>query len=115
MSAFILTHEHNTQFHEFEAKPVADMTFAKFWLFIVNEFTKHNKQTKTTAKSVGFGIANSAITAEAAKQAAKMAWAIAQFANELENTQNEQLNEMMKLLKDTIAELKNNKPAIESN
>ena len=76
---------------------------------------KCNKQTKATDKLVGFGIANSAIPVEAAEQAAKMAWAIAELANALQNNQNEQLKEMMKLFKDIIAELNDNKPACGNN
>ena len=40
-------------------KPKADWTFVYFRIFVQKEFGKHNKQNKTTAKSVGHGIANS--------------------------------------------------------
>ena len=73
------------------AQIVANRIFAIFWPFIVNEFVECNKQNIATAKSVGFGIANSAITMEAAEQAAKMAWAMAELANAFQNNQNEQL------------------------
>jgi hypothetical protein len=42
-----------------QAKPKADQTFVNFRVFVQKEFGKHNKQNKTTATSVGHGIANS--------------------------------------------------------
>jgi hypothetical protein len=42
-----------------EAKPKANQTFVNFRVFIQKEFRKQHKQNKTTAKSVGYGIANS--------------------------------------------------------
>ncbi len=44
---------------DWEAKPKADQTFVNFRVFIQKEFGKQHKQNKTTAKSVGYGIANS--------------------------------------------------------
>jgi hypothetical protein len=44
---------------EWEVKPTADQTFANFRIFMQKEFGKHHKQNKTTAKLVGYGIANS--------------------------------------------------------
>jgi hypothetical protein len=44
---------------EWEMKPTADQTFANFCIFMQKEFGKHHKQNKTTAKLVGYSIANS--------------------------------------------------------
>ena len=48
----------NLLFCEWETKPKADQTFVNIRGFVQKEFGKHNKQNKTTAKSVGHGIAN---------------------------------------------------------
>ena len=44
---------------KWEAKTKADQTLVNFRVFVQKEFGKHNKQNKTTAKSVRHGIANS--------------------------------------------------------
>ncbi len=48
-------------------KPKVDQMFTNFHIFIQKEFRKHHKQNKTTAKSVGYGIASS-ITNNAIEQ-----------------------------------------------
>ncbi|KAL7475762.1 hypothetical protein ACHAW6_001664, partial [Cyclotella cf. meneghiniana] len=58
MAAFQASGNYDAALCYWEAKPVADKTFANFRPFIQREFTKHIKHDKTTAKSVGKGIAN---------------------------------------------------------
>ena len=64
MSAFKATGKYDAQIREFEAKATTNKTFDRVRPFIVKEFAKRSKQNKTTAKSVGFGIANSTITTD---------------------------------------------------
>jgi hypothetical protein len=59
--------ENEPALREWKAKPKTDQTFVKVRVFMQKEFEKHNKQNKTTAKSVGHGIANS-ITDKEVKQ-----------------------------------------------
>ena len=59
-SAFKVTGKYEVALNNFEAKPMADQTFVNFRMFIINEYSKHNKGNCSTAKSVGFGIANTA-------------------------------------------------------
>ncbi len=40
---------------ERDTKVVADKAFPNFQVFMQNEFSKHHKQNKSTAKSVGHG------------------------------------------------------------
>ncbi len=59
LAMFQLSGEFESALREWEVKPTVDQTFANFRVFTQKEFSKHHKQNKTTAKSVGFGIANS--------------------------------------------------------
>lgn len=59
------------------------------------------KQNKSTAKWVGFGIANTAIAAEQDK--AKTAWAIAEVTNAMQEAQNTQFDKMMVMMKDFMS------------
>ena len=58
------TGEYNAQIHEFGGRATADKTFDDFRPLIINKYAKHNKQGKSTAKSIAYGIANAAITME---------------------------------------------------
>ena len=73
LAVFKGTGKYNDSIHEFEAA-APDKMLANFHPYIVNEYAKKSKNNQSTAKSVGFGIANSAITkAEKHKEhAAKM-------------------------------------------
>ena len=58
LTAFETSGEYDASIREWKAKPAADQTFDNFRPFIQREFTKKTKHDKTTAKSVGQGIAN---------------------------------------------------------
>jgi len=65
------------------------------------EFGKHNKQNKTTAKSVGHGIANS-ITDKEVKQIEQLeeqALFVAKLAKSMQEQSQKQFKEMMELFK----------------
>ena len=74
MSAFKTMTEYDAQICEFEAKPVADKTFAYFRPFTVNEYAKcmeqHKSITKSTIKFIDLGIARLIITTAAANAGA---------------------------------------------
>jgi hypothetical protein len=59
-AAFKATGEYDAQLREFDARPRVDRTFTNFRTFIVSEYAKRAKGTRSTVKSVGFGIANAA-------------------------------------------------------
>jgi hypothetical protein len=72
-----------------------------FRVFVQKEFGKHKKQNKTTAKSVGHGIANS-ITDKEIKQIEQLeaqALFVAKLANSMQEQSQEQFKEMMELFK----------------
>ncbi len=86
---------------EWEAKPKADQTFVNFRVFVQKEFGKHNKQTNTTAKSVGHGIANSITDKEVEQieQFEVQALFVAELANSMHEKSQKQFNKMMELFK----------------
>ena len=63
-SAFLATGKYDITICALESKPSADQTFDNFCLFVIAEYSKHYKNDKTKAKSVGFSIANQAIQLE---------------------------------------------------
>ncbi len=68
------------------------------------EFGKHHKQNKTTAKLVGYGIANS-ITDNAVDQINHLeaqALIIAELANSMQEQSQKQFKEMMEMFKATL-------------
>jgi hypothetical protein len=67
LSTFQASGKFEPALRELETKPKADQTFVNFRGFVQKEFGQHNKQNKTTAKSVRHGIANS-ITDKEVKQ-----------------------------------------------
>ena len=114
MSAFKAIGEYDAQIREFEAKATADKTFDWFRPFIVNKFAKRSKQNKTKAKSVSFGIADSAVATDIPDediQAAEAAWAITKVANALQAAQDKQNECMMDMFKQMMATLGNKKQA----
>jgi hypothetical protein len=90
---------------EWEVKPTADQTFANFRIFMQKEFGKHHKQNKTTAKLVGYGIANSIIDKEEVdqiKQLEAQALMIAKLGNSMQEQSQKQFKEMMEMFKATL-------------
>ena len=109
LATFQLSGEFESALHEWEVKPKVDLTFANFRVFMQKEFGKHHKQNKTTAKSVGFGIANSVTNKDLEKidQLKAQALMIAELANNMQKQSQKQLKDMMELFKAT---LKKNSP-----
>jgi hypothetical protein len=68
------------------------------------EFGKHHKQNKTTAKSVGYGIANSITDKEVdqIEQLEAQASMIAKLANRMQEQSQKQFKEMMEMIKATL-------------
>ena len=92
-------------------KPKVDQAFANFRVFMQKEFGKHHKQNKTTAKPVGFGIANSVTDKdiEQIEQLEVQALMIAKFANSMQEQSQLQFKEMMDMFK---AMLNKNSPTL---
>ena len=101
LSTFQLSGEFEPALHKWEAKPKPDQKFVNFRVFVQKEFGKHNKQNKTTAKSVGHGIANSIIDKEVKqiKQLEAQALIVAKLANSAQEQSQKQFKEMMELFK----------------
>ena len=63
-AAFQATGKYEVALKAFESKDPADQTIVNFPMLIIAEYSKHYKNDKTKAKSVGFGIVNTFITKE---------------------------------------------------
>ena len=86
-------------------KPKVDQTFANFRIFMQKEYRKHHKQNKTTAKSVGYGIANT-LTDNTVKQIDHLeaqALMIAKLANSMREESQNQIKEMMELFAKSVS------------
>jgi hypothetical protein len=83
LATFHASGKFESALREWEVKPKVDLKLANFRVFMQKEFGKHHKQNKTTAKSVGFGIANSVTDndVEQIEQLEAQALMIAKFAN----------------------------------
>ena len=79
---------------EWHAKLTADKTFPKFRVYIQVEFTKMVKRNRSTAGSVGKGIANKAME-DKISDAEAQAMVIAEVANVLQEQNAEQMKTMM--------------------
>jgi hypothetical protein len=87
---------------EWHAKLLADKTFPKFRVYIQIEFTKMIKRNRSTAGSVGKGIANKA-TEEKISDAKAQAMVIAEVANVLQAQNAEQMKNMMTMFEKLLA------------
>ncbi len=101
LSTFQSSGEFEPALREWEAKIKADQTFMNFRVFVQKEFGKHNKQNKTTAKSVGHNIANSITDKEVEQieQLEAQALFVAELANSMQEQSQKQFKEMMELFK----------------
>ena len=86
-------------------KPKVDQTFANFRIFMQKEYRKHHKQNKTTAKSVGYGIANSLTdnTVEHIDHLEAQALMIAELTNRMREESQKQFKEMMELFGKSVS------------
>jgi hypothetical protein len=104
LAMFQLAGKFESALREWEVKPTADQTFVNFCIFMQKEFGKHHKQNKTTAKLVGYSIANS-ITDNAVNQIDHLeaqALIIAELANNMQEQSQKQFKEMMEMFKATL-------------
>jgi ribosomal protein L32 len=63
LKAFKDSGDYDPAVREWEAKPEADKTWANLKIMVSNEYSKFHRQNTATAKSVGYGSANSATAA----------------------------------------------------
>jgi len=104
LATFQASGEFEPALRDWEAKPTADQTFVNFRVFIQKEFGKQHKQNKTTAKSVGYGIANSITDKEVEQieQLEAQALFVAELANSMQEQSQKQFKEMMEVFKATF-------------
>ena len=98
ITTFEASGEFEPALREWDIKATAQKTFANFRVFIQNEFAKRHKHNKSTAKSVGHGIANTA-TEDKVEPAELIALGMAEVAHVMQEGQEKQLKQMMELFK----------------
>ena len=110
LATFQSTGEFDPALCDWHAKRATDKTFVNFRTFMQVEFGKHFKQNKSTAKSVGHGIANSVTDKQVQQMDVLEAQAMifAELANSMQEQTQKQFMEMMNAFKATLA--KNNSP-----
>jgi hypothetical protein len=94
VSTYQTSGQFDAAMQEWHAKLSADKTFPNFRVYIQTEFTKMVKRNRSTAGSVGKGIANKA-TEEKISDAEAQAMVIAEVANVLQAQNAEQMKNMM--------------------
>ena len=108
LAAFQASGEYDAAIRDWEAKPVADKTFKNFRPFIQREFTKRVKHDKTSAQSVGKGIANQAREDnDTPSEADQAAWALAEVASVMQAAQDKQMEKLMELFTKSMEAMKN--------
>ena len=112
LATFQASGEFEPALREWDNRKKADKTFAKFRVYTQQEFGKHHKQNKSTAKSVGHGIANSVTDKEADQldQLEAQALVLAEFANSINEQSGKQFKEMMEMFKQTLETSNSRKP-----
>ena len=105
LATFHASGEYEPALRDWEAKPKVDQMFVNFRVFIQKEFGEQHKQNKTTAKLVGYGIANSITKKEIdqIKQLEAQAFMIAELAHSMKDESRKQFKEMMELFTATLA------------
>ena len=113
-TTFEASAEFEPTMREWSLKAQTTKTFDNFQVFIQNEFAKRHKRNKSTAKSVGHGIANAATEKQADQQAIQVeatALAIAEVAHIMQESQDKQFNKMLELFKSMAEKHANSPPA----
>ena len=108
LSYAVSTYQTSGQFdaamREWHAKLAADKTFPKFRVYIQNEYTKQVKRNRSTAGSVGKGIANKAME-EKLSDAEAQAMVITEVANVLQAQHAEQMKNMMAMFEKRLTSM----------
>eukprot|EP00804_Cyclotella_cryptica_P030119 CCRYP_009530-RB/>CCRYP_009530-RB protein AED:0.38 eAED:0.39 QI:0/0/0/1/1/1/2/0/363 len=104
LATFADSGEFEPALRDWDAKSATHKTFANFRVYMQQEFGKHHKQNKTTAKAAGHGIANNVTDKEVdhLDQIEAQAFVLAEFANSLNEQTTKQFKEMMELFKKTL-------------
>ena len=94
LTSFKSSGEYDAALREWDQRTAADKTFKDFRKIIVDEFTKHERRNKSTAKSVKFGIANQATEEARLREAEQADAATYAIAEALQSAQQKQLEAM---------------------
>ena len=106
LSYVVSTYQTSGQFdaamQEWHAKLSTNKTFPNFRVYIQHEYTKQVKQNRSTAGSIGKGVANTAMEEKISDTKAQ-AMVIAEVANVLQAQNVEQMKNMMAMFEKLLA------------
>jgi hypothetical protein len=107
VSTYQISGQFDAAMQEWHAKTLADKTFPNFRVYIQNEYTKQVKRNRSTARSVGKGIANKATEVPEQKflDAEAQAMVIAKVANVLQAQNKQQMMNMMSMFKKLLTSM----------
>jgi hypothetical protein len=111
LSYAVSTYQISVQFdaamQEWHAKTLANKTFPNFRVYIQNKYTKQVKRNRSTARSIGKGIANKATEVPERKfpYAEAQAMVIAEVANVLQAQNEQQMKNMMSMFRKLLTSL----------
>ncbi len=94
VSTYQISGQFDAAMRKWHAKPTTDKTSPNFRVYIQNEYTKQVKRNRSTAGSVGKGIANAAAE-DKLSDAEAQALVIAEVANVLKEQNDQQMKTMM--------------------
>lgn len=104
LATFEESGEFEPSLRDWQTRTTTNKTFPKFRVYMQQEFGKHQKHNKTTAKSFGNGIANCVTDKKADQldQIEAQAMVLAEVANSINEQSAKQFKEMMELFKKTL-------------
>jgi hypothetical protein len=99
VSTYQISGQFDAAMQEWHAKTLANKTFPNFCVYIKNKYTKQVKCNRSTARSVGKGIANKATEVPEPNNldAEAQAMVIAEVANVLQAQNEQQMKNMMSM------------------
>ncbi len=107
VSTYQISGQFNAAKREWHAKMPANKTFTNFRVYIQNKYTKQVKHNRSTAGSIGKGIANKATEVPEQKflDTKAQAMVIARVANVLQAQNEQQMKNMMSMFKKLLTSI----------
>ncbi len=107
VSTYQISGQFDAAMREWHAKKLAGKTFPNFRVYIQNKYTKQVKHNRSTARSVGKGIANKAteVPEQKISDAKAQAMVIAKVTNVLQAQNKQQMKNMMSMFKKLLTSM----------
>jgi hypothetical protein len=107
VSTYQISGQFDAAMQEWHAKMLANKTFPNFRVYIQNKYTKQVKRNRSTAGSIGNGIANKAteVLEQKFSDAEAQAMVIAKVANVLQAQNEQQMKNMMSMFEKLLTSI----------